>query len=124
MQNSVITAQAEKPCHNCRRRQLKCDRSLPACTKCAQTGQECLGYGKLFLWNRGVASQGKMMGRTFPVPQLQCETQYTLAGRRGLDYNYTAPPSHLHAPLLDPVFGDIDYTSRQYLFHCMDVPTT
>ncbi|KAL3441851.1 fungal-specific transcription factor domain-containing protein [Aspergillus insuetus] len=114
MQNSAITVQqAEKPCHNCRRRRLKCDRSLPACTKCAQTGQECLGYGKLFLWNRGVASRGRMMGKTFPIPQ--CETQYTLAGRRGLEY--TAAPSHLHAPLLDPVFGDINYTWRQYLFH-------
>ncbi|KAL3485994.1 fungal-specific transcription factor domain-containing protein [Aspergillus germanicus] len=117
MQNSAIDVQAEKPCHNCRRRRLKCDRSLPTCVKCSRTGQACLGYGKLFLWNQGVASRGRMMGKTFPILQPQCGTQYTLAGPRGLAY--TAPSSHfhLHAPLLDPVFGDIDYTSRQYLFH-------
>ncbi|KAL0259925.1 hypothetical protein SLS55_005668 [Diplodia seriata] len=56
-----------KPCHNCRRRRLKCDRTLPGCRKCSKTGQECLGYGKLFLWDQGVASRGKMMGKTIPV---------------------------------------------------------
>ncbi|ROT43772.1 hypothetical protein SODALDRAFT_320156 [Sodiomyces alkalinus F11] len=39
-----------KPCHNCRRRRLRCDRSYPSCHKCSSTGQDCLGYGKLFRW--------------------------------------------------------------------------
>lgn len=54
-----------KPCHNCRRRRLRCDRSLPQCHKCTNAGQECLGYQALLIWNRGVASRGKMAGVTF-----------------------------------------------------------
>ncbi|KAF2272514.1 uncharacterized protein EI97DRAFT_385719 [Westerdykella ornata] len=54
-----------KACHNCRRKRWKCDRSLPTCQKCLSTGSECLGYGKLFIWNQGVASRGKMMGKSF-----------------------------------------------------------
>lgn len=54
-----------KACHNCRRRRVRCDSSVPVCQKCAKAGQECLGYGKLFIWNQGVASRGKMMGKTF-----------------------------------------------------------
>lgn len=54
-----------KACHNCRRKRWKCDRSLPVCHKCLSSGSECLGYGKLFIWNQGVASRGKMMGKSF-----------------------------------------------------------
>ncbi|CEL09339.1 hypothetical protein ASPCAL12477 [Aspergillus calidoustus] len=111
MQNSAITAQAEKPCHNCRRRRLKCDRRFPACTKCIRTGQACLGYGKLFLWNQGVASRGKMMGKTFPT---QPVGQNIVADLKLVNHVAT---THLHASLVDPVFGDMGYTSRQYLSH-------
>ncbi|KAF2845613.1 hypothetical protein T440DRAFT_543784 [Plenodomus tracheiphilus IPT5] len=52
-------------CHNCRKKRWRCDRSLPSCQKCLGAGTECLGYGKLFVWNRGVASRGKMMGRGY-----------------------------------------------------------
>lgn len=58
---------AAQPCHTCRRRRVKCDQSLPFCKKCDISRHECLGYQKLFLWNRGVASRGKMMGKTFPT---------------------------------------------------------
>ncbi|CAN9459793.1 unnamed protein product [Alternaria alternata] len=54
-----------KACHNCRKRRWRCDRSLPSCQKCLSAGTECLGYGKLFVWNRGVASRGKMMGKGY-----------------------------------------------------------
>ncbi|KAL2759331.1 hypothetical protein ACRALDRAFT_1060596 [Sodiomyces alcalophilus JCM 7366] len=49
-----------KPCHNCRRRRLRCDRSFPSCYKCSSTGQDCLGYGKLFRWAaQSVTPRGK-----------------------------------------------------------------
>ncbi|KAG5925365.1 hypothetical protein E4U42_004379 [Claviceps africana] len=47
-----------KPCHNCRRRRLRCDRSWPSCHKCASSGQECLGYGKVFVWTQAIDSDG------------------------------------------------------------------
>lgn len=55
----------KKACHNCRRRRLRCDRSLPHCHKCTNAGQECLGYETLFIWTWGVATRGKMSGMTF-----------------------------------------------------------
>lgn len=51
---------------------------LPGCAKCARTQLECLGYKKPLVWNKGVASRGKMMGKTFPVPappQSQSQSQ-------------------------------------------------
>lgn len=64
-------------CYTCRRRRVRCDRVLPGCAKCARTQLECLGYKKPLVWNKGVASRGKMMGKTFPVPappQLQSQS--------------------------------------------------
>jgi hypothetical protein len=55
-------------CYTCRRRRVKCDRQLPCCAKCNRTKLECLGYKKPLVWNKGVASRGKMMGKTFPAP--------------------------------------------------------
>ncbi|KAL2825252.1 fungal-specific transcription factor domain-containing protein [Aspergillus pseudoustus] len=101
---------AEKSCHNCRRRRLKCDRGLPSCAKCAWTGQECLGYGKLFLWNRGVASRGKMMGKDFPRPKHELRM-------RSREPAYGAVQPRPEASLVDPIFGDMDYALRGYLFH-------
>lgn len=53
-----------KPCHNCRRQRLRCDRSYPHCNKCTSLGKQCLGYGKLFRWTGAVASRGKLAGKT------------------------------------------------------------
>ncbi|KJZ79993.1 hypothetical protein HIM_00707 [Hirsutella minnesotensis 3608] len=49
-----------KPCHNCRRRRLRCDRSWPACHKCAVSGQECLGYGRVFVWTQAIEAHGHL----------------------------------------------------------------
>lgn len=57
-----------KPCHNCRRQRLRCDRSYPHCNKCIAAGKECLGYGQLFRWTGAVASRGKLAGRTSSAP--------------------------------------------------------
>ncbi|KAL1620348.1 hypothetical protein SLS54_006132 [Diplodia seriata] len=130
-----------KPCHNCRRRRLKCDRTLPGCRKCSKTGQECLGYGKLFLWDQGVASRGKMMGKTIPVQTpaklpRRDDVQAMSAGLgTGMDTHqhgsntasqelvlrssnaWTEP---LQPPLIDPIFQDLGHSSRLYLSHFAD----
>lgn len=49
-----------KPCHNCRRRRLRCDRSWPTCHKCAVSGQECLGYGRVFVWTQANDTHGNL----------------------------------------------------------------
>ncbi|THC88940.1 hypothetical protein EYZ11_011615 [Aspergillus tanneri] len=55
-----------KGCYTCRRRRIICDNGLPTCRKCRDAGKECLGYQKPLVWVKGgVASRGKMMGRTF-----------------------------------------------------------
>ncbi|OJJ64741.1 hypothetical protein ASPSYDRAFT_26720 [Aspergillus sydowii CBS 593.65] len=107
---------ADKACHNCRRRRLKCDRDVPACRKCALTGQDCLGYGKLFVWNEGVASRGKMMGKTYPVPARDTDSVNT----RSLipaQVHYSEVFLPLQQPLLDPLYQGLDDTSRGYLSH-------
>lgn len=55
-----------KGCYTCRRRRIICDNGLPTCQKCRDAGKECLGYQKPLVWVKGgVASRGKMMGRSF-----------------------------------------------------------
>lgn len=55
-----------KGCYTCRRRRIVCDNGLPTCQKCRDAGKECLGYQKPLTWVKGgVASRGKMMGRSF-----------------------------------------------------------
>jgi hypothetical protein len=54
-----------------------------------------------------------MMGKTFPTQPVG----QNIVADLGL-VNHVAT-THLHASLVDPVFGDMGYTSRQYLSHCM-----
>ncbi|GKU01220.1 acriflavine sensitivity control protein acr-2 [Fusarium langsethiae] len=54
---------ADKPCHNCRRRRLRCDRLLPHCAKCEGKGADCLGYSQIFQWTGAVASRGRLAGQ-------------------------------------------------------------
>ncbi|KAJ5627672.1 hypothetical protein N7490_009900 [Penicillium lividum] len=56
-----------KDCPTCQRRRIKCDRSLPGCTKCGKRGLECLGYGLQLKWGQGVASRGRLQGQMIPV---------------------------------------------------------
>ncbi|KAK0736372.1 fungal-specific transcription factor domain-containing protein [Apiosordaria backusii] len=50
----------QKACHNCRRRRLRCDKSVPSCHKCSLNGEECLGYGTLFRWANAPAVRGRL----------------------------------------------------------------
>lgn len=126
-----LACQDSKPCHNCRRRRLKCDLSLPTCQKCAKTGQECLGYGKLFLWNQGVASRGKMMGRSFAAPPAPPQTspqrhdrQESRIVARFSGSNAAMSIRNMGMPLqpslIDPLLQDLSHSSRHYLSHCKD----
>lgn len=137
-----------KACHNCRRRRWKCDRSLPVCHKCTSSGSECLGYGKLFVWNQGVASRGKMMGKTFEEQSMtrkgstssthpsRPEEQRTISpieSKKLPVNNLEAEPVPRQEPevtvrtaLVDPLYQDLSPNLRYYLYHyvtqiCMDL---
>lgn len=129
-----------KACHNCRKKRWRCDRSLPSCQKCSSSGDDCLGYGKLFKWISGVASRGKMMGKSYdardglkkaakphdaPAKQQQ---QHVHSGNEvlsDLHEHFTAAPDRnegqstmtLHRPLVDPLVNDLDPNSRYYMHH-------
>ncbi|KAF2471193.1 uncharacterized protein BDR25DRAFT_313817 [Lindgomyces ingoldianus] len=62
---------SDVPCYTCRRRHVKCDRTLPACAKCAKKGVPCLGYLKPLRWAEGVAVRGKLKGKSQPVVDSQ-----------------------------------------------------
>ncbi|OAA60642.1 hypothetical protein ISF_05681 [Cordyceps fumosorosea ARSEF 2679] len=92
-----------KPCHNCRRQRLRCDRSYPHCTKCTNAGKDCLGYGKLFRWTGAVASRGKLAGRTSsaPVPAgsaVAATTSLTSFASSGAPPNYPGDVSAASSP--------------------------
>lgn len=135
----------KKPCHNCRRQRLRCDRSYPRCNKCILAGKECLGYGQLFRWTGAVASRGKFAGKTSlatgedgdpaeryreeSVPHSSSES-WTLssgastpnggANNLQLVHAMSAPADEIPGPwgLTDPLFQDLSYPYRYYLSYC------
>ncbi|KAI9041328.1 Zn(II)2Cys6 transcription factor [Aspergillus affinis] len=102
---------ADTSCHSCRRRRVKCDRTLPECRKCTLAGIECLGYGRLILWNKGIASRGKMMGKTFDMSLSP--------------HSKTKPPSQFSSTsqfsicssLVDPLLQDLGSRNARYIYH-------
>ncbi|KAL1593399.1 hypothetical protein SLS60_011007 [Paraconiothyrium brasiliense] len=131
-------------------RRWKCDRSLPVCHKCLSSGSECLGYGKLFVWNQGVASRGKMMGKTYeetnkskkrivsvkhPIGPETNNPRFSLESQRHEDLPVNVeveevprqePEVTVHTTLVDPLYQDLNPNSRYYLYHfvtqiCMDM---
>ncbi|KAF9894876.1 hypothetical protein FE257_004497 [Aspergillus nanangensis] len=114
----------DKVCHTCRRRRVKCDRSLTSCKRCLTDGLECQGYGKLFLWNQGVASRGKMMGKTFDLPPSR---PAKVSGFKAstpspndsqiIDCPVTYESTSFYLPLVDPSIQDFSPATRFYLFH-------
>ncbi|KAK6533282.1 hypothetical protein TWF694_002234 [Orbilia ellipsospora] len=58
---------ATQDCKVCNRRRIKCDRALPTCGKCRGRNLECPGYGLVLKWGQGVASRGKLAGKSYPI---------------------------------------------------------
>ncbi|PLB45639.1 hypothetical protein P170DRAFT_248289 [Aspergillus steynii IBT 23096] len=73
---------ASRDCRLCTKRRIRCDRSIPGCRKCASRGLGCPGFDAVPLkWGQGVASRGKLAGRTLPVsPGGGSEEQDGLSG--------------------------------------------
>ena len=124
-----------KPCHNCRRRRLRCDRSWPTCHKCAVSGQDCLGYGKVFVWTQGIDSQGNVNpppgrraadeGSQPPHAMLMSNvndpsnmSSMATASAAAAGESQMWPQPAAIGALTDPLFQDLDHNSRYYLAHC------
>ncbi|KAK8090652.1 hypothetical protein PG994_000157 [Apiospora phragmitis] len=77
---------ASRPCWTCRQRRVVCDTRLPHCAKCSKSGRECLGYGekKPVIWVTGMASRGKMAGRTTFAPHAAAAAAAASAGPANL----------------------------------------
>ncbi|RDW76633.1 Zn(II)2Cys6 transcription factor [Aspergillus mulundensis] len=117
---------ATKPCHTCRRRRVKCDQTKPHCRKCVSNGLECLGYGKLILFVGGVASRGKMMGKTFSERSCRLEAEPPAASRTQSQADMTndlepldcrSKSGLLSFSPLDPWLQGLDHCTRHYLSH-------
>lgn len=121
---SLWTTPQSRPeaCHNYHRRRLKYGRSLPQYLKCLQECQKCLGYQRLFRWERGVASRGKIVGMTF-------EEMTEGRARHGNSRPYLPSPASLSSQqfspgntevsplrsLTDPLVQDVNHASRKYV---------
>jgi hypothetical protein len=98
-----------KPCHNCRRQRLRCDRSYPHCHKCLAAGKECLGYGKLFRWTGAVATRGKLAGRTSSAPMdasIKTVCPATICNGKMADLDFFAPSTPSPASSYNPKCPD------------------
>ncbi|KAI1264350.1 fungal-specific transcription factor domain-containing protein [Xylariaceae sp. FL1019] len=109
-----------KACHNCRRRRLRCDRSVPGCLKCAKQRQECLGYGQLYRW---VDTDRRDSGTALLS---SIGTSHDLLheddNRASHDQSIVVRQKHfgqvgLTITLSDPLLQDLDRSSRHYLLY-------
>lgn len=115
-------------CHNCRRRRLKCDRTIPQCLKCKHKGQDCLGYQRLLRWQPPLASCSKRAGPTSQAvarPQSRnrdLTLQHTIYALSPNQQSQRYVSTLLLNPLTDPLMQDLDHASRGYLAYCESLP--
>lgn len=116
-----------KSCHNCRRRRLRCDRSVPVCFKCSKTGQRCLGYGKVYRWveSEGLVGQGGQSQDASSTNAVASDgwVQDITHGRGpyendALGERQYGPQPTLNIFLADPLLQDLGRSSRYYLSYC------
>jgi Fungal Zn(2)-Cys(6) binuclear cluster domain len=124
-------------CWTCRSKRVKCDGFVPSCRKCVSSNRQCLGYSstKPLVWTNGIASRGKMMGKTFyDMEQLARDKQVGLvsslqsAKDRG-SLNSAKHPWNIGIAALSPFLGlrvlsntpelqELSPASRRYIFYC------
>lgn len=111
-----------KPCHNCRRKRLRCDRSIPECQKCVSKGENCLGYGNLLRWTNSVAVRGNL-AHQISQHQRQCRSKDVILSCDVLPTRRQRVPvgaeiHPLQLPLIDPLLVNLGPRHREYIGHC------
>jgi len=108
------------PCWTCRRSRVVCDKASPTCAKCRQLGRPCLGYKKPLVWNKGVASRGKLMGKSFNDLDPQNMTVSSAAPESPISQLLEVCISSTlgSQKLADPIFQGFDTNTRYYLDYC------
>jgi hypothetical protein len=99
-------------CWMCTKRRIQCDRSLPGCKKCGVRRLQCSGYGRKLKWCRGVASRGKLAGKTFPTNALVFTEAHDEIINAQFAIDFTLSPS--------PYPGLLKETSVRRLIHYYD----
>ncbi|KAI1340627.1 fungal-specific transcription factor domain-containing protein [Xylariaceae sp. FL0016] len=107
-----------KTCHNCRKRRLRCDRSLPECLKCTRAGRKCLGYGQLLRWTDPRGSHGQWSNQTAHQYSVvssvnRVSHEVVKCDDRGEVLFHPDPA----ITLVDPLLQDLNPSSRQYLYY-------
>ena len=109
-----------KPCHNCRRRRLRCDRSIPECHKCVSKGEKCLGYGNLIRWTNAVALRGNLPDQ-ISQHQSQCRSKEVIISHHARPkwrQKSETETQTLQLPLTDPLLINLAPQHRLYIGHC------
>ncbi|KAI1174495.1 hypothetical protein F4777DRAFT_382265 [Nemania sp. FL0916] len=105
-----------KACHNCRKRRLRCDRSIPACYKCSKTGQKCLGYGRVYRWVGSADPPEKQQwGQGQNRNQNHCQSVALTASSKFGNRSQNGGVLSTFPFLADPLLQDLRPSSRHYL---------
>ncbi|KAG8161054.1 hypothetical protein KVR01_009318 [Diaporthe batatas] len=108
-----------KPCHSCRRKRLRCDRSIPECQKCVSKGEKCLGYGNLLRWTNSVAVRGNL-AHQISQHQRQCLSKDAILSHDSLPARRQRVETGiqpLQLPLIDPLLVNLGPQHREYIGH-------
>ncbi|CAG8389781.1 unnamed protein product [Penicillium salamii] len=105
-----------KGCHNCSQRRINCDRNSP-CQKCIKKGIECWGLGIRYRFSNGVASRGKLAGKTIPVTDDEFAGPNIIADKRSEEAQTTPTSmSLLEYSMEDLMACNIDHLDQQARF--------
>lgn len=117
--NRLNASPPSKPCHNCRRKRLRCDRSIPECRKCVSKGENCLGYGNLFRWTNSVAVRGNLANQ-ISQHQSKSQSKDVILSHGALPPRWQRLETRfqpLQLPLIDPSLASLAPRQREYIGH-------
>ncbi|KZZ95338.1 Zn(2)-C6 fungal-type DNA-binding domain protein [Moelleriella libera RCEF 2490] len=98
---------ASHDCPMCVKRRVKCDRSEPACIKCASRKLSCPGFQNVYLkWDQGIASRGRFAGKSSPEEIALTRAASEAAGEAAADADADAAAAAAHSTAAAPDLRD------------------
>ncbi|VUC27033.1 unnamed protein product [Clonostachys rosea] len=113
---------SQKPCANCRRRKIACDRHLPACKTCSRRKQQCEGYSETLSWP-GSNDRRRALKADIPAGNVAQPLFFLNTSIRDVAVYYGSlvtrlgfySPIHVPKPLPAPTLGT-SLTHNEYTF--------
>ncbi|CAH0003788.1 unnamed protein product [Clonostachys byssicola] len=122
MNREISPTLSQKPCANCRRRKIACDRHLPTCNTCSRRKKQCEGYSNTLSWP-GTHDRRRALKADIPAGHIAEPLFFLNTSSRDVAVYYGSlvtrlglySPIHVPKPLPGPNLGT-SLTHNEYTF--------